>query len=144
MRRQEGPSRRSRCPLNASLEVFGDSWSLMIVRDLMLRGARTFNEFLDGGEGIATNILTNRLQRLAAEGILIKARSTADHRKYLYRLTEKGIDLAPVLAEMIVWGARYEDTDAPPAVIREMELHPEEFLSQVRKQWKNRRSEPGG
>lgn len=90
---------------------------------------------MEGGEGVATNILSDRLERLAAQGILAKSRMAADRRKFVYRLTKKGIDLAPVLVEMIVWGARYEKTDAPPAVVRQMELHREEFLLGVMKQW---------
>ncbi len=90
---------------------------------------------MEGGEGVATNILSDRLERLVAQGILAKSRMAADRRKFVYRLTKKGIDLAPVLVEMIVWGARYEKTDAPPAVVRQMELHREEFLLGVMKQW---------
>ncbi len=127
--------RRSDCPLNATLEAFGDRWSLLVVRDLMLLGRRTFREFLESGEGIATNILSDRLQRLEAQGIVEKRPDPADARKVLYRLTAKGLDLAPILVEMIVWGARYHDTAAPPSQIRAMTRHRERFLAEVRKRW---------
>lgn len=98
------PPRRSGCPLSISLEVLGDRWSLLIVRDLMVRGYHTFKEFEASGEGIATNILANRLQRLAATGIICLEADEKDRRRLNYWLTEKGIDLAPVLLEMFLWG----------------------------------------
>src|SRR6267154_3011534 len=117
-KKKTNTKRRSGCPLNASLEIFGDRWSLLIIRDLMLRGFRTYKEFLSSDEGIATNILAERLQRLEAAGIITTSRDAEDGRKVVYRLTEKGIDLAPVLVELILWGAQHEPTGAPPAVIR--------------------------
>lgn len=123
---------RSACPLNAALEVFGDRWTLLIVRDLMFHGKSGYTEFLSSDEGISTNILAERLKLLEAEGIVEGRRDPANRRKIVYRLTPKGIDLAPVLTELIVWGARYADTDAPPEVIREMEENREEFLDRVR------------
>src|ERR1700733_10175298 len=96
-------ARRSRCPLNASVEMLGDRWSLLIIRDMMLRGASTYKEFLQGYEGIATNILADRLRTLAAYGIIAAEADPSDGRKVAYRLTEKGIGLAPVLAEMVLW-----------------------------------------
>ena len=106
------PKRRSGCPVNVSLEIFGDSWSLLIIRDLMVRGFRTFKEFQESGEGIATNVLADRLTKLVAAGIICTESDQADGRRVNYRLTEKGIDLAPVLLELLVWGARHEQTGA--------------------------------
>jgi DNA-binding HxlR family transcriptional regulator len=127
--------RRSGCPISSALEVLGDSWSLLIVRDLTFKGFRTFNEFLNAGEGIASNILSERLARLESAGILSKRRDPRDARRYLYRLTEKGIDLAPALLEIVLWAARYEDTDAPESVLREMRSDRERFLEKVRESW---------
>ena len=129
------PQRRSACPLNVSLELLGDRWSLLIIRDLMFQGFRTYKEFLGSEEGIATNILADRLRRLEACEIITTEREVTDRRKLIYRLTAKGIDLAPVLVELILWGARYEDTAAPRAVIRRMEKQREEFLSELRQRW---------
>lgn len=135
MRVKSRPPRRSGCPISIALEIFGDSWSLLIVRDLMFKSLRTFNEFSAADEGIATNILTDRLARLEAAGILAKQPDPADARRIHYRLTEKGIDLAPVLVEIVLWSARYEDTDAPPSIVRAMRSRRKQFLADVRKRW---------
>ena len=130
-------SRRSGCPISIALEIFGDAWSLLIVRDLMFKGLRTFSEFASSGEKIATNILSDRLARLEAAGILTKAADPADARRVHYRLTEKGMDLAPALVEIVLWAARHERTDAPPTMLRAMRLHREQFLADVRRRWAN-------
>src|SRR6202022_1001677 len=102
---------RSGCPLNASVEILGDRWSLLIIRDMMLRGFRSYKEFLESYEGIATNILADRLRKLVAHGIIPTERDRSDGRKLIYLLTAKGIDLAPVLTEMVLWAAAQEDTE---------------------------------
>ncbi|HTQ13146.1 MAG TPA: helix-turn-helix domain-containing protein [Rhizomicrobium sp.] len=127
------PPRRSGCPLNASLEMVGDRWSLLIVRDMMLRGASTFAEFLDGHEQIATNILADRLARLTEDGIIEAAAHPGDGRKKIYRLTKKGIDLAPVLTEMVLWASAHEAT-GNQALIRRMR-DKAAFLDDVRARW---------
>jgi len=135
MRGKKKASRRSSCPINISLEILGDRWSLLIVRDLMFRGFRTYKELVDSEEGIATNILADRLRRLEQCGIIRIKEDTTDRRKQIYRLTAKGMDLAPVLVELILWGARYEDTEAPPALLRKMQKNRTEFLSELRARW---------
>jgi DNA-binding HxlR family transcriptional regulator len=133
-KKKAGPLRRSGCPLNASVEMLGDHWSLLIIRDMMLRGARSYKEFLDGYEGIATNILADRLQKLAAYEIITTEADPSDGRKQIYLLTEKGIDLAPVLAEMVLWAAAHEETDNE-ALVRELRTNREKFLAGVRQRW---------
>lgn len=133
---------RSGCPVSISLEVFGDRWSLLIIRDLMVRGLRTFREFQQSGEGIATNILAERLQRLEAAGIITAEAEPADRRKVNYRLTEKGIDLVPVLLELLIWGARHEETGLPSALIAKMASRREEVLAEVRRRWRERDHTP--
>jgi DNA-binding HxlR family transcriptional regulator len=118
------------------LRQLGDGWTLLVVRDLMFKGCHTFNEFLAGGEGIATNVFANRLARLEAHGIVTKDPDPADGRRYAYRLTEKGIDLAPTLVELVVWAARYERTDAPARTVTEMPTRRRQFLQQVRRDWR--------
>src|ERR1700746_241911 len=113
------PKRRSGCPLNASVEILGDRWSLLIIRDMMLRGSRTFKEFLNSHEKIATNILADRLRRLIEHGIVSAKPEPCDGRKLIYLLTPKGVDLAPVLTEMVLWAGRHEETENQ-ALIREM------------------------
>ena len=132
------PKHRSGCPVNVSLEVFGDRWALLIVRDLMIRGFRTFKEFQESGEGIASNILAHRLRRLAKAGIILAEADAGDRRKVNYRLTEKGIDLAPVLLELLIWGARHEKTAAPCAVAAQMEKHRDQLIAEVRRRWRER------
>jgi DNA-binding HxlR family transcriptional regulator len=133
--KKETSGQRSGCPINIALEIFGDRWSLLIVRDLMFKQRTTYREFLEAEEGIATNILAERLQRLETVGIIQKQPDPADGRKSIYQLTPKGIDLAPVLVEMILWSARHEKTAAPSATIREMIKNREGFIAGVRQRW---------
>ena len=135
MKEKSSCSRRSGCPINVTLEALGDTWSLLIVRDMMFLGRRTYAEFLNAGEGIATNILSDRLQKLEAGGIIEKRRNPADARKFIYRLTEKGIDLAPMLIEMILWAARHEETAAPPEVVKKMTADRAGVIAEIRKNW---------
>lgn len=139
MKRKPRTSRRSGCPISIALEIFGDSWSLLIVRDLMFKNLHTFNEFLAAGEGIASNILTDRLAKLEAAGIVMKLADKTDARRFRYQLTEKGIDLAPALIEIVLWSARYEKTDAPASTLRAMRAHRDAFLVGIRDQWKKGR-----
>jgi DNA-binding HxlR family transcriptional regulator len=121
-----------------SLDIFGDRWSLLIIRDLMVRGYRTFKEFEGSGEGIASNILTDRLRMLELAGIITPEAEKTDGRRVNYRLTGKGIDLAPVLLELLIWGARHEKTAAPCAVIDHMEQNREAVLAETRRRWQAR------
>jgi DNA-binding HxlR family transcriptional regulator len=134
--------RRSGCPVSISLEMLGDRWSMLIVRDLMVRGFRTYKEFLESGEGIATNILSNRLKKLQQMGVITTEVEETDRRRVNYRLTEKGIDLAPVLLELLVWGARHENSRAPRALIKVLERNRAEVLVEVRRRWRERDSTP--
>jgi DNA-binding HxlR family transcriptional regulator len=126
--------RRSGCPLNASVEMLGDRWSLLIVRDMMLRNARTFKDFIGSDEGIATNILADRLRKLVAYEILATEPDPSDGRKLIYILTRKGIDLAPVLTEMVLWAAAHEET-GNQALVRLMRKDKDRVLAVIRKRW---------
>jgi DNA-binding HxlR family transcriptional regulator len=125
-----------------SLEVFGDRWSLLIVRDLMVRGFHAFKDFQESGEGIATNILANRLQRLEGIGIIEAEREALDRRRVHYRLTAKGIDLAPLMLELLIWGARHEKGGRACAIAETMEKHRAAILAEVRRRWRERDSTP--
>jgi DNA-binding HxlR family transcriptional regulator len=122
--------------------MFGDRWSLLIIRDLMVRGFRTFKDFRESGEGIATNILADRLRKLEATGIITAERVETDGRRLNYRLTQKGIDLAPVLLDLVIWGARHEETGAPSALVERMEKNRDAFLAEARRRWRERDSTP--
>jgi DNA-binding HxlR family transcriptional regulator len=106
--------RRSPCPVACTLDVVGDRWSLVVVRDLLLHGPRRYGELLAAPEGIPTNILSERLKRLAAEGI-VEARAYSDHPpRSEYALTERGRALGPVLKAMVEWGLRHVPGTKPP------------------------------
>jgi DNA-binding HxlR family transcriptional regulator len=125
--------RRSNCPINFALETFGDPWSLLIIRDMVYFGKKTYGEFLASEEGVATNILASRLARLEQQGILVKRPSPSDKRKEEYVLTEKGLDLIPVLVEMANWSAEYDpQTGAPPAWIALMKAEREQMIQRMR------------
>src|SRR2546422_8596198 len=132
--KRPSPKRRSGCPLNASVEILGDRWSLLIIRDMMVRGSRTYKEFLESYEGIATNILADRLRKLEAHGIITTERDPSDARRLIYLLTAKGIDLAPVLTEMVLWAAAHEET-GNQALVRLMQKDKAQFLAGVRQRW---------
>ena len=133
-KKKPGPKRRSGCPLNASVEMLGDRWSLLIIRDMMVRGYRTYKEFFQSDEGIATNILADRLRKLEVHGILATESDPSDGRKLINSLTPKGIDLAPVLTEMVLWAAGHEDT-GNQALVRLMQADKQHFLAEVRQRW---------
>jgi DNA-binding HxlR family transcriptional regulator len=96
---------RSECVINRTVEIFGDQWSLLVIRDIIFMNRRHFRELLTKSvEGIASNILADRLQRLVQQGILVKSQDTSHKQKAIYSLTERGIELLPLLMEMVAWG----------------------------------------
>jgi len=136
-KKKRSPKRRSGCPLNASVEMLGDRWSLLIVRDMMLLGFQTYKQFLQSHEGIATNILADRLRKLEAHGIITMEQNTTDRRKMIYSLTAKGIDLASVLTEMVLWASAHEETGNRDLVLQ-MQKNKRQFLSAIRRRWAGR------
>ncbi len=125
--------RRSDCPINFALEQFGDPWSLLIIRDIVYFGKNTYGEFLASEEGMATNILASRLAHLEQQGILVKQSFERDKRKEEYVLTEKGLDLIPVLVEMANWSAEHDPyTAAPAAWIAMMKADREKMIQLIR------------
>ncbi|MEN2399273.1 helix-turn-helix domain-containing protein [Flavobacterium sp. MC2016-06] len=121
--------KRSDCPVSYSLEAFGDKWSLLIVRDLLMKKECTYGDFAKADEKIATNILAARLISLEENGIILKLEHPESKAKVLYRLTQKGIDLVPVIVEINLWAAKY--TDIPECrmeLLAEMKNNKEEFI----------------
>jgi len=139
--KQSSGKRRSGCPLNASVEMLGDRWSLLIIRDMMLLGYRSFKQFLNSHERIASNILTDRLRRLEDYGIIGSARDPADGRKRIYSLTPKGLGLAPVLTEMVLWAAEFEDT-GNQSLVRLMRKDKAHFLAGIRNRFEHLLASP--
>lgn len=121
------------CPIAFGLSTFGDRWSLLIVRDLMMKGSDAYGQFLQSGEGIATNVLADRLKNLEAAGIVKKAQVPENRRKYRYWLTDKGWDLAPIILSMILWSARHDPkTIVPKEVVARIKRDPEGFIAEKR------------
>lgn len=139
---KSSPKPRSGCPVSISLDVFGDRWSLLIIRDMMVRGLRTFSQFQCSGEKISTNILADRLRHLEKSGIVVAERAAEDARSIHYRLTPKGIALAPVLLELFIWAAHHESTGAPPAFVEQLERNREAILAETRRRWEQRDPSP--
>lgn len=99
--------KRSDCPIGCSLDVWGDKWTLLIIRDLMEANGRTYGDFLKSPEGIATNILAARLQALEENQLIVKLEHPDSKAKVLYKLTQKGIDLLPIMVEINLWAEKY-------------------------------------
>jgi len=104
---------RSDCPVNYLLELVGDKWSLLIIRDVLLNAKSSYGDFLASDEKIATNILANRLASLEDAGLIAKGQNSENRTKYIYSLTEKGLDLIPLFIEIILWSAKHAPLPIP-------------------------------
>ena len=112
---------RSTCPVSTSLDVLGDKWALLILRDMVFAGKSTYGQFLQSAEKIATNVLADRLAHLEAQGLLTKAVAADKKSKFTYRLTEKGLDTVPIIVELLLWGARHGSTVVAPGLLGELQ-----------------------
>lgn len=113
--------KRSNCPISFGLEIFGDKWSLLILRDIFFKGAKHYREFLAAEEGIATNILASRLKLLVDQGLIAKKRDESNRRQYIYVPTKKGLELIPTLLEIVLWSANNDpETDAPESYVKRL------------------------
>jgi DNA-binding HxlR family transcriptional regulator len=122
--------RRSDCPINFALQIFGDAWSLLIIRDLMFTERRTYSDFLNAEEGMATNILASRLELLQAAGLI---RREGGGKGAKFSLTDKGLDLLPAMLELIAWSARYDaDTAAPRTFVAKVRNDRVNFSAELR------------
>lgn len=121
----EKVKRRSDCPISLALDIFGDKWSLLIIRDLMFLKKQTYSEFLISEEKISTNILADRLAKLENAGLIRKFRN-------LYSLTEKGIDLVPVMLEVVRWSAdNVKNNAAPKGIVDRIKMNRQNFESEI-------------
>lgn len=110
--------RRSDCPMSFALDVIGDRWSLLVLRDIVLWGKKHYEEFAASDEGISTNILADRLKQLECAGLIKKQQDKENLRRNIYTPTEKALDLLPMMLEMVLWSVKYDrDTGAPPEII---------------------------
>lgn len=129
----EKTTKRSTCPISSSLDIFGDKWSLLIIRDLMFFGKTTYGEFLKSAEGISTNILATRLQNLEENGLIARREHPESKAKVLYSLTPKAVDLLPVIVEIHLWAENHlEITPETQALITEVKKNKDEFIAKTR------------
>lgn len=125
--------RRSDCPISSALDIFGDKWTLLIIRDLMFKGKRSYGEFLNSEEKIATNILADRLLLLEQAGLICKSNDPEHGAKFIYKLSAKGVDLLPVLVEVILWSAKYDaKTAADPVFVEQAQVNKNALLENIR------------
>ena len=125
---------RSHCPINFTLEHFGDKWSFLIIRDLIFKGKRHYNEFLEAGEKVSTSVLGDRLKKLEEMGIISKGEDVVKKSRIRYSLTQKGIDLLPILLEMIIWGGLNDElTESPKEFMDQAQNNKEDLIKQIRK-----------
>lgn len=126
---------RSCCPVSNALDVLGDRWTLLVIRDMLFMNKHEYREFLTAPEGIATNILSDRLKRLVCAGIIDLAKHPSHKNKKLYYLTQQGKDLMPILLELVRWGVTYRATrDMPKARFDRMQRNPKKFMQQILQQ----------
>ena len=126
---------RSHCPVNFTLEHFGDKWSFLIIRDLMFKGKRHYNEFLEAGEKVSTSVLGDRLKKLEEMGIITKGEDKVKKSRIRYSLTQKGIDLLPILLEMIIWGGVNDElTESPREFMDQAIKNKEALINQIREE----------
>ena len=133
---KEGNNFRSDCPISSALDLFGDKWSLLIIRDLVYFGERTFKDFSNAAEKISSARLADRLCKLDVLGLIKKSNHPTNKKVYLYSLTEKGLDLFPVIAEYVRWSNKYlNEHIAEPAkeFAQNLENNREETLNQFMK-----------
>ncbi|GAB3038052.1 winged helix-turn-helix transcriptional regulator [Spirosoma pulveris] len=112
---------RSTCPISTSLDVLGDKWTLLILRDMVFSGKSTYGEFLQSAEKIATNVLADRLAVLESQGILTKSVASDKKSKFTYRLTEKGVDTVPIIMALVQWGSKHCPTVVNPGLVEELQ-----------------------
>jgi DNA-binding HxlR family transcriptional regulator len=121
--------KRSDCPISCSLDIFGDKWSLLIIRDMMFFAKSTYGDFLKSAEGIATNILAARLQSLEDNKLIVKLEHPDSRAKVLYQLTKKAIDLLPIIVELYLWAEKHLDIPADlKALLKEAKKEKDKFI----------------
>lgn len=125
---------RSDCPISCALDIWGDKWSLLIIRDIMFFKKRSYSDFLNSGEGIATNILASRLQTLEENGLIQKSGHPENKVKVLYKLSQKGIDLMPVFIEVYLWAEKYfEMPKEIKTKLKDLKKDKETFIRSMKK-----------
>jgi DNA-binding HxlR family transcriptional regulator len=123
---RHAPGHRSHCPISFALDIVGDRWTLLVLRDLLMRGKQTYGDLLASEEGIATNVLADRLAWLEEQEILQRARRGG------YRVTRKGLDLLPAILELVRWSAKYDPLSAaPPPLVKRIAVNQAQVVADV-------------
>jgi DNA-binding HxlR family transcriptional regulator len=130
---------RSDCPMSYSLDFFGDKWTPLILRDIMFYDKTSYSEFLASSEKIATNILTDRLNILHNEGFVIKRISPLNKSKFIYGLTDKGIELVPLMIELLIWGAKFNPDGGPETVLDKIKKNKNKFIKELQQKLMEKR-----
>ncbi|WP_462151927.1 winged helix-turn-helix transcriptional regulator [Pseudoalteromonas xiamenensis] len=126
-------TRRSDCPISNVLDLVGDKWSLLILRDLLFFNKKSYLDLQNSDEKVASNILSNRLEKLEQEGLIAKQQDEKDKRKKIYTLTGKGVDMLPILLDMILWSAKYSpDTNIPVTLVNRARDDRDGLLEELR------------
>ena len=131
-------TRRSVCPISYTLDIFGDKWTMLIIRDILLFGKDSFSEFLCSDEKIATNILTDRLNVLLQEGFVTKHTAPTNKSKFLYRPTKKAIEMIPIITEITLWAEKYNPAGAPLAITKPLKKNRTKALRDLKKKVEER------
>ncbi len=132
---------RSHCPISFALDLVGDKWSLLILRDIIFKGKNKYKDFLNAGEGISTNILANRLIQLEELGFIGKKDDPTNGKQYIYRPTKKALDLIPVMLELIRWSGKHDSQTATPnEFMKELELGTKKLIAKLRRQFDSKRN----
>ena len=138
MAKSKTDCRQTGCPIAFTLDIIGDKWTLLIIRDMIFKGRRYFGEFLEANEKIATNILTDRLKKLEDNEIITKTQDPEHQKKYIYELTPKGVGLIPVILEVILWGTKNDpNTTTPKELFRRLNKDKSKFTQEIIEAVKN-------
>jgi len=122
----------SGCPVRFGMSQFGDKWSFLIIRDLMFKGRNYYHEFMEAGEGISTNVLATRLADLESNGIVSKSKDPAKGSRFIYSLTQKGIELMPMMLAMMDWSEKYDaETEVPREFIQKLRNNPDKLQEEL-------------
>ena len=135
--------RRSPCPINYSVEIFGDRWMLLLLRDLMFEGKNSFLEFRASAERISSAVLTEKLNTLLEQGIVSKVTSPKNASKFLYLITDKGIELLPIMLEFLDWGSRYNPDGGPKQLLGQIKKDKKKVITELQDKLRNERRSHG-
>ena len=135
--------RRSPCPINYSVEIFGDKWMLLILRDLMFNGKNSFLEFRASAEKISSAVLTEKLNTLLEQGIVSKVTSPKNASKFLYLITDKGIEMVPIMVEFLNWGSRYNPNGGPKQLLDQIKKNKEKVITELQDKLRSERRSHG-